>query len=59
MNGTWYTNATYRSEEDKTVLDIAESFFGQQRPIFAPKTVFLADFEIIGGISTFFFVLNG
>ena len=42
----------------KTVSDTTDSFWGQKWPIFAPKTAFLADFEIIGGISIFFHYLK-
>ena len=40
----------------KIVSDTMDSFLGQKWPIFAPKTAFLADFEIIGGISIFFII---
>ena len=51
---TRHTSSTFKSDEDKTVLDTSNSFWGQKWPIFAPKTAFLAHFEIIDGIYQFF-----
>ena len=42
----------------KTVLGTADSFFGQKWPIFAPKSAFLAHFEIINGIFSIFLISN-
>ena len=43
----------------KTISKIPDSFWGQKRSIFAPKTAFLANFGIIEGISILFRVQNG
>ena len=43
-----------RPSKKKTISDTSDSFLGQKWPIFAPKTAFLAHFEIIDGISLFF-----
>ena len=43
-----------RPSKKKTISDTSDSFLGQKWPIFAPKTAFLAHFEIIDGITLFF-----
>ena len=42
----------------RTVLDSPDSFLGKKWPILEPRTAFLADFGIIEGIFTIFYIRN-
>ena len=54
MDETWLTSSTFKAVKEKKVSDTSDSFWDQKWPIFAPKTVILANFEINEGISILF-----
>ena len=57
MDENWHTSSTLKADKEKKNSSVTpHAFLGQKWPIFALKTAFLADFEIIGGISLSFII---